>query len=143
MFFCGLRETTDKEVELKDTPVAAFKAILGYVYTGRLRLADLKEDVVLDTLGLAHQYEFPELEASIAEYLQSILNVDNVCVLYDAASLYGQGKLEQTCLQFMDRNASQVLRHESFLHLSEASLSIRFVLFSFSENDSCSWLIKD
>ena len=122
LFYCGMRETVETEVELKDTSATAFKSILGYIYTGRLRLGDLKEEAILDVLGLAHQYEFPALEVSIADYLQSTLSVDNVCVVYDASSLYGQTRLAQTCLQFMDVNAPQVLRHEAFLQLSSVSV---------------------
>lgn len=44
--------------------------------------------VILDILGLAHQYGFVELEAAISDYLKEILNIKNVCIIFDAAQLY-------------------------------------------------------
>lgn len=46
-----MRESTQAEIELKGATTAAFKVLLKYVYTGRMSLADLKEEVVLDVLG--------------------------------------------------------------------------------------------
>lgn len=42
----------------------------------------------MDILGLAHQYGFIELESAISDYLKEILNIKNVCIIFDAASLY-------------------------------------------------------
>jgi BTB/POZ domain-containing protein 9 len=44
--------------------------------------------VILDILGLTHQYGFIELESAISEYLKEIHNVKNVCTIFDAARLY-------------------------------------------------------
>uniref|UniRef100_A0A914S508 BTB domain-containing protein n=1 Tax=Parascaris equorum TaxID=6256 RepID=A0A914S508_PAREQ len=70
LLFNGMRETRDTEVELVDTPVNGFKMLLKYIYTGKLSLSSLKEELVLDILGLAHKYGFSELELSISEYLK-------------------------------------------------------------------------
>ena len=48
----------------------------------------MKEDLILDILGLAHLYGFQELETSISEYLKAVLSVRTVCLIYDTASLY-------------------------------------------------------
>lgn len=45
----------------------------------------MKEENILDTLGLANQYGFIELELAISEYLRQILSVENVCAILDAA----------------------------------------------------------
>ncbi|CAG0925723.1 unnamed protein product, partial [Notodromas monacha] len=119
LFFGGMKESLESEVVLNDPPVVAFKAILAYIYSGKLKFSDMSEESILDTLSLAHQYEFPSLEVSIAQYLQALLTVGNVCQIYDSASLYGQKKLAETCLRFMDSCADLVLKHESFLHLSQ------------------------
>jgi BTB/POZ domain-containing protein 9 len=49
----------------------------------------VREETVLDLLDMAHQYDLLELEASIADYMKSILHVGNVCTVYQASSLYG------------------------------------------------------
>ena len=65
MFFCfrallfgGMKESSQEVVELKDTNLPAFQHLLRYIYTGSITLASLKEDLILDILGLAHQYGF-------------------------------------------------------------------------------------
>ena len=101
---------------------AAFKHLLKYIYTGNLTLHNFKEDSILDILGLAHLYGFMELEKSISAYLKAVLCVKTVCLIYDTASLYQLEDLELACLMFMDRHASEVLSHETFLSLSENSV---------------------
>ena len=65
-----------------------FYGALRYIYTGNMSLSSLKEDLILDILGLAHLYGFQELETSISEYLKAVLSVRTVCLIYDTASLY-------------------------------------------------------
>ncbi|CAG7820419.1 unnamed protein product [Allacma fusca] len=51
LLYGGMRESTQAEIELKGATTASFKVLLKYVYTGRMALADLKEEIVLDVLG--------------------------------------------------------------------------------------------
>jgi len=122
LLFGGLRESSQEEVELVDTGLQAFKHLLRYIYTGTMSLASLKEDMILEVLGLAHLYGFTELEAAISEYLQAILSVRTVCLVYDTAALYQLHSLTSAALAFMDRHALEVLSHETFLSLSEAAV---------------------
>ncbi|XP_034247809.1 BTB/POZ domain-containing protein 9 [Thrips palmi] len=122
LLFGGLRESKQAEIELKGTNLHAFKALLKYIYTGHMSLANQKEEVILETLGLAHQYGFVDLESSIADYLRQILQIRNVCMIYDAARLYELQFLIRVCCSFMDKNAQEIIKHESFLHLSPTGL---------------------
>ena len=78
----------------------------------------LQEETLLEVLGLAHQFGFVELETSISDHLKAILNVRNVCLIYDIASMYSLRTLCQTCFEFMDRNAAEVIKSTAFLSLS-------------------------
>ena len=51
LLYGGMKESTQSEVELKAATTIAFKSLLKYVYTGRMALGELKEDVILDVLG--------------------------------------------------------------------------------------------
>lgn len=84
LLFGGLSESHQREIILK-IPVEAFKALLRYIYSGHMSLSQMKEDNILDTLGLANQYGFIELESSISEYLRQVLTLNNVCAILDAA----------------------------------------------------------
>lgn len=123
LLYGGLRETHENEVRLLDVnSVAAFRHLLKYVYTGHLSLMDMKQDMVLEVLGLAHKYGFVDLEESISYYLRNTLSIKNVCLYYDASMLYGLSSLAKDCCSFIDRNALEVMNHESFHSLSASAL---------------------
>ncbi|XP_054578603.1 BTB/POZ domain-containing protein 9 isoform X2 [Eptesicus fuscus] len=123
LLYGGMRESQpEAEIPLQDTTAEAFTMLLKYIYTGRATLTDEKEEVLLDFLSLAHKYGFPELEDSTSEYLCTILNIQNVCMTFDVASLYSLPKLTCMCCMFMDRNAQEVLLSEGFLSLSKTAL---------------------
>ena len=67
---------------------------------------------------MAHQYGFVDLETSISDYLRAVLSVRNVCLIYDMASMYALQSLLASCHSFMDRHATEVILHTSFLSLS-------------------------
>ncbi|XP_072944054.1 BTB/POZ domain-containing protein 9 [Epargyreus clarus] len=121
LLYGGMREANQSEVELQ-APLQAFKALLRYVYSGHMGLSLLREDTVLDMLGLAHQFNFQELESAISDYLRQVLALRNVCAVLDAARLYGLNALLDYCYNFLDRNATEVLQHDSFLQLSVEAL---------------------
>uniref|UniRef100_A0A1B6DYV4 BTB/POZ domain-containing protein 9 n=3 Tax=Clastoptera arizonana TaxID=38151 RepID=A0A1B6DYV4_9HEMI len=131
MLYGGMRESSQTEIELKGTNKFAFKELLQYIYKGQMSLNLLKEEVILDILGLAHQYGFVELEKSISEFLRQVLSINNVCAIFDAARLYQLNYLTKVCATFMDSNAPDVIAHESFLHMSIGALKELIIRDSF------------
>ena len=85
----------------------------------------MKEEILLEVLGLTHQYGFVELESSISDYLKAVLSIRNVCLIYDIASVYGLMSLSKTCCEFMDHNAPDIIRSEAFFNLSPVSTHFR------------------
>lgn len=85
----------------------------------------LQEDIILDILGLAHQYGFENLEKSICEYFIKSLSTQNVFSIYDAARLYQLKSLTEHCMGFIDRNLPPIILTSSkeFLQLSPVSES--------------------
>merc|ERR1712012_1154042 len=118
LLYGGMKESQLEEIELKDTPLAAFKELLRYIYRGHMTLGNQKDELILEILGLAHKYGFQDLESSISDYLKAVLSIKNVCMVYDMASLYVLEKLMHSCCFFMDRHAVDVIQHESFSNLS-------------------------
>ncbi|KAG7188383.1 hypothetical protein KM043_008036 [Ampulex compressa] len=122
LLFGGLKESTQQEIELKGASLSAFKGLLKYIYTGRMPLANQREEVILDILGLAHLYGFLELEGAISDYLREILNIKNICLIFDSALLYQLEFLTMVCHEYMDKHAPEVIQHENFLQLSTVAL---------------------
>jgi len=119
LFASGLKESQEKEVELKETPIEAFRLLLRFIYTGQMSLVEQELEVVLDGLGLAHRYCFAELEQSVAEYLGSTLSVETVCQVFEAATLYEIQPVTDSCYTFIDHHGEDVLEHPSFLKLPQ------------------------
>lgn len=118
----GFVESEQTEINVQ-VPYKAFKALLQYVYSGVLSLNKMENTIdVLDILGLANQYGFLELEDAISSYLHEILSVENACSILDSARLFGLNSLIDVCHNFMDRNAVNVLKDDSFNSISEESL---------------------
>ncbi|XP_066602241.1 BTB/POZ domain-containing protein 9 isoform X2 [Prorops nasuta] len=122
LLFGGLKESTQEEIELKGTNLPAFKVLLNYIYTGRMCLVKQREEMILDILGLVHQFGFTELESAISDYLKEIINIKNVCFIFDAARLYKLEFLLKVCHEYMDIHAPNIIQHESFLQLSDGAL---------------------
>ncbi len=105
MFSCGLAETTAQQVELKATPLTPFKLVLGYLYCGKLDLAEITESEDLaGLLGLAHQYQLEALATAVAGYMAGKICTENVLLYLVHAQAYLQRDLENACLAYLDRN---------------------------------------
>ncbi|KAM3876905.1 BTB/POZ domain-containing protein 9-like [Diretmus argenteus] len=123
MLYNGMKESQpEAEISLEDTQAEAFSMLLQYLYAGRANLSTAREEVVLDFLGLAHRYGLQPLEDSTCAFLRTVLSVQNVCVVYDVASLYSLLSLAHACCAFMDRQAPEVLASDGFLSLSKTAL---------------------
>lgn len=110
------------EVCLEDTRAEAFGMLLQYLYTGRASLSSAREEVLLDFLGLANRYGLQLLEDSTSEFLRTILNTHNVCLVFDVATLYSLNSLVAACCSSMDRHAPDVLTSDGFVTLSKVSV---------------------
>jgi len=94
-----------------------------------------KEDSVIDLLSLVHQYGLVDLQKAISDYLESILDVRNVCSIYDIASLYQLASLQDRCARFIDRNCAALIGHKTLLSLSADSLAAILGRDSFSASE--------
>lgn len=81
----------------------------------------LQDENLLDILGMSHRYGFVDLESAISDYLKAILNISNVCLIYDIANMYHLTSLCQVCKEFIDKNAQEILVNETFFTLSQVS----------------------
>lgn len=113
-----MKETNCESIELNEAKSDAFRLLLRYIYTGKISLRNEKEESVIDLLSLVHQYGLIELQKSISDYLESILDIKNVCSIYDIASLYQLESLQETCARFIDKNCAILIKQNTLLNLS-------------------------
>lgn len=114
-------ESLCTRISISETHASTFRLLLQYIYTGKICLREVREDSILDLLGCAHKYGFVDLQHSVSDYLESILDVKNVCSIYDMASLYQLDKLENTCIRFIDRNCATLIKTPATALLSLGS----------------------
>lgn len=67
LLYGGLAEATQREIKLNDVPLEAFKATLIYIYTGCMALCEMKDELILDVLGLAELYSFEALNFIVSD----------------------------------------------------------------------------
>ncbi|XP_025196538.1 BTB/POZ domain-containing protein 9-like isoform X2 [Melanaphis sacchari] len=122
LLYGGLKESHQSEVEISDASINSFKKLLEYIYSGRMNLSILKDEVILEIFSLSNLFGFTNLELSLCKYLRSNINVYNVCSMFAAARLYQHKELVVEALNFIDSHALEVLQSESFLSLSPEAL---------------------
>lgn len=118
LLFGGMKESACHEIPVCDASAEAFEVLLKYIYTGKMSLSELKENYIIEILGLANKYGFLSLEKSISAHLHQSLTAANACDVYDVALLYSLDDLQKATAEFIDRNAQQMLCSESFFNMS-------------------------
>jgi BTB/POZ domain-containing protein 9 len=124
MLYGGLSESTKNEIVL-NVNREAFKILLKYIYTGKINLRQMltpQMNLILDTLGLSNLFGYVELKEEISNFLKNSLRLDNCCNILDASRLYELDALVNICYSFIDKNAEDLLAHESFKYLYKDSL---------------------
>ncbi|XP_063904232.1 BTB/POZ domain-containing protein 9-like [Zophobas morio] len=73
-------------------------------------------------LGLAHQYSFADLQTALIKQIKPLLNLENICTVFNTANIYDLEELLQTCHSFMELNALEVVAGDCFTDLSQKSM---------------------
>ncbi|GAU98400.1 hypothetical protein RvY_09552 [Ramazzottius varieornatus] len=122
LLYGGMKETKQNEIVLHDTDLSTFKILLEYIYTATVNVSKLRVEVLVGLLGLTNQYGFSELEKDLVLYMKNVLNVKNVCAVYEVSFGFGMHDLTTTCLKYVDRHARTLLHSREILHLSASAL---------------------
>ncbi|XP_068911776.1 BTB/POZ domain-containing protein 9-like isoform X2 [Tenebrio molitor] len=121
LLYDGHQDLKQSEVAITDVSPEAFKKLLKFIYTGTITVTS-NVGLILEVLGLAHQYSFKDLENATIQKLKSALNLKNICSILNTANLYDLSDLKQACHTFMDQNASEIVTGDCFTDLSQKSL---------------------
>jgi len=97
MISSGMKETQSGQVKVDELiDVAAFKAVLKYIYGGHLP-KNLDEDAVM-ILPLADKYDLKRLKNACFFHMEKILTKENVSDTLILADLYRGDELKKKCL---------------------------------------------
>ena len=101
------------------------------MYTGELIYIEKNKnskDLLFDLYVLASHFEIYELENAVTIYLEEIISIDNVCNILNFSQ---KSKLRESCLMFMDSNASKIIEQKKYRELRDERLVDLFKRDSF------------
>ena len=120
MFQTQMVEQQTSTVEIDDCTNDAMGGFLAYVYHGgHEACTDLQ--LCVEMLMLADKYDVAGLKALCASQLSASLSVDTVTPILQAAHLVKVDSLKRVCIAFIKSNAAQLLFHQPFQQLQQAT----------------------
>lgn len=126
MFSCSMSEgeAAIAKVTVTDIQPAAFENLLLYIYSDHPQLNNIR--TTLDTLYAAYKYMLYNLAIQCIDYLFNHVDKDNALEIHAEVKLYdvelNKGKLLYKCLQILDREASVILKSQSFGNVDFSTL---------------------
>ncbi|KAL3083680.1 hypothetical protein niasHT_036808 [Heterodera trifolii] len=105
-------------VEMPDVEPAAFKLMLSFIYADDL--SELNGDNAMAVLYAAKKYNIPGLADQCLDV--PISNLRNVFFAYALTRLFDLEDYVQRCLDYIDKNADDLLKSEEFLQIDQKLL---------------------
>ncbi|KAL3071418.1 hypothetical protein niasHS_016702 [Heterodera schachtii] len=105
-------------VEVPDVETAAFKVMLRFIYTDEL--SGLNGDNAMAVLYAAKKYNIPALVDAALQI--PISKLRNVFFAFAQARLFDLENFVNDCLRYIDENADDLLKSESFLKIDQKLL---------------------
>lgn len=119
MFFGPDSEKQESEITIRDVRATTFRVLLRYMY---MDAVEFDGNTVLHVLYAAKKYELEHLIMECEHFLQTAIDVNNVCSMYNQASFYEMDMLQEKCIEFICMNANDVFDTDDFLKLTPAAI---------------------
>lgn len=111
------------DIELGNRSLKSLNLALKYIYSYKLNMDQVTDQIIIDLLSFAHQFEIQSLAIHILQLFDhTLINSDNVWPLYEASKNYKEDHLIVPLLKFIDENANVVLNHDYFPKLDSKTL---------------------
>ncbi|XP_055347356.1 BTB/POZ domain-containing protein 6-B-like [Paramacrobiotus metropolitanus] len=120
MFYGSLPEKR-QVIDIPDVLPDAFANMLSFLYTDTV---DLRVDVVIQTLLCADKYEVPLLVDKCCEFVSTQLNTENCLIFLKNGVERRAEKIAESCLQFIDRSADDVIALGDFAAVGKEMLEM-------------------
>ncbi|XP_060575127.1 BTB/POZ domain-containing protein 6-B-like [Ruditapes philippinarum] len=119
IFFGPDAEKQESEIIVRDIRATTFRTILRYIYTD---CVEFDGNTVLHVLYAAKKYDLGNLVLECEHYLQTAIDVNNACSMFNQATFYEMDLLQAKSLEFICMNANDVFDTDDFLKLTPLSL---------------------
>jgi rRNA-processing protein FCF1 len=126
MFFGDFKESNNKEIELKETSIEAFKLFLKYFYFEGFKL---REDVyngylmAIEVFKLSHRFQMKQLSDVIEGELIQMISIDNIAIFCEIGLLYELNQLLEALKRFVAQNGEQIVVDKHFISESFETMS--------------------
>ena len=115
MFTCGMKESNQAEIELKELEPYAMEAILTFAYTGEIVV---NTDNVQDLLPASSMLQLEDLKLACCSFLENNMDPTNCLGIMHFADTHGCPELIKHATEFACLNFFDVMKSEEFLQLS-------------------------
>lgn len=119
MFTCGMKESTQDEIELRGIEPQAMAALINYSYTGEVLVT---VDNVQDLLPAAGILQLKELKEACCAFLSDHMDTSNCLGIKQFADLHSCPELLKKANRFIVRKFMDITTHEEFLQLPQPVL---------------------
>ena len=120
MFTCGMRESSQGEIELRDIEPRAMAAMIEYSYTGEVLVT---VENVQDLLPAASILQLKDLKAACCAFLSDHLDTSNCLGIKQFADLHACSDLVSKTNRFIVRKFTEIVKHDEFLELPPTVLA--------------------
>jgi hypothetical protein len=117
--FNQFKESVDKELEIKDTNIEAFKVFLKCIYFEEFDSKSIEDySLAIDVFRLSHRFQTQELSHFIEEELIEFISVENCFAILEFALIYELKQLLITLKDFVIKNKTELIEKKLFLNHS-------------------------
>ncbi|GFV63947.1 hypothetical protein TNCV_4130361, partial [Trichonephila clavipes] len=113
-------EKATGSILIEDIKPKIVELLLGYIYRGRVNLQNWH--VGLELLRAAHKYQIEPLVQFCGRFLETVINISNVCYIYNEACLYALMTLKEKCLKLILDAGFIILKSKAFEVLGKDSV---------------------
>lgn len=112
MFDSKMRETSEKEITIQNISYEVFRAVLEYLYSGRVRVTQGR--LAVDLLKAADMFRIDGLRNLCVARVEEAVTVQNAAFICQVADTHNAQHLKMYCITFIMQNFREVIKSGSF-----------------------------
>ena len=120
MLYGNMKESNEKEIELRSVDTETFKSLLSFVYTGKVKL---DANNCYKILEAAEYFIVTALENKCVDFIAGLLDTKNFCTI--AAFANSKNSLLERCNAFLKRRVfiNKIIHDAEFVHIPVQSVT--------------------